>query len=485
MVRELKESEIISTSNFGGFCPIWTQIDDKVYIADTMEEMFSFIPEEKRILDANALISLLATNAIYGDRTILQGVYRMPWHSSLKANGELIRNPPIQHGNVKKTIDEASNTFVQLLTEELTESIGDKKKIYLLLTGGYDSRIVAGVLKNMQKNSNFEVVAVTWGMENSRDVNYSKRISQWLNWEWIHIDYTSELLRENFEKSVTWGGGEVSGWHLHAMDWFNNVEPTSLVIAASFGDSIGRAEFGAKHLSSISEQRILNSFHLFQPSLYRELVSTVVEDRSLAWASEENSTPWVRLELDKQENYMRRMLCHNMDIINQYTQLHQAFTSDKLISFIWSMDLASRNDEMYKHVLKKLDHRLYDLAWARTGVSFDGIEDNEKHLSKDYHQIFKWTQYDLRSLMEEHIFSGELEKLNIFDTKSIRRLWSKVISDQQMSTKELENVFLLATIAKACSHFKIKSPYTSASPLKNKVARLLNKLDSLKYRVKK
>jgi len=486
MLRELKRNETITTDNFGGFCPIWTKQEGKVFVADTMEEMFNFIPVDKRILDVSALISLLGTSAINGDRTIMKGVSRMPWHSVLNHNGEVTRNPSIPHGREKLSQEKIADTFIQLLKEELKEKIGEKQKLYLLLTGGYDSRIVAGILKEMQKAQSFEVVAVTWGMENSRDVDYARRISEWLEWEWIHVDYNIELLKDNFEKSVIWGGGEVSGWHLHAMDWFKRLENDCLVVAASFGDSIGRCEFGAKHLSSIRDLRILNSFHLFQASIYRDLVPNVYKDRSLAWSSEADKNSWVRLELDKQENYMRRMLCHNMDIINQYAQVHQAFTSDKLISFIWSLDLSVRNDDMYKNVLKKLDQRLYSLAWARTGVAFDGKEDSQKHLTKDYHQIFKWTQYDLRELMEENIFSGVLQKLNIFDDKSINSLWDKVKGNQQMSTKELENIFLLATISKTIEHYNISSPFEkeNKTTIQNGVSNFLNKLDSIIYKLK-
>src|SRR5690606_37656538 len=91
--------------------------------------------------------------------------------------------------------------FHDLLLSELRKYIGTKKSIGILLSGGMDSRILAGLLQEIRQesgsNTNFDVVALTWGLPSSRDVVYAAKIAKGYNWEWKHFEVGVEQMEEN------------------------------------------------------------------------------------------------------------------------------------------------------------------------------------------------------------------------------------------------------------------------------------------------
>ncbi|OGI08691.1 MAG: hypothetical protein A2Y40_05300 [Candidatus Margulisbacteria bacterium GWF2_35_9] len=422
MLRKLEKNETINTSMFGGFSPFWSWIGEQVYIADTAEEIIQVVPKDKRILNTSSFFELMQFNYILGDSTLFQGVYRMPWHAELSHKG-VIKKPPIPHGNKLVSPKDSARQLQLLLEEELKQVVTGSETVYLLLTGGLDSRVIAGVLKKIEPKLTCKIKCATWGQDNSRDVVYAKRIANGYNWEFVHIPYTAELLWENIERGAIWGASEVAGIHLHGMDWFKNIKKDDLVIAASFGDSIGRAEFSSVHLSQVKLDKITNKHRLIHPSLVDDLIGQASKDRSRAWEGEVSTHSWVKCELDQQENYMRRMLCHIMNYIRQFGKLHQAFTSDKVVEYMWSITPECRNDDVYFEILKNLDQRLYSLPWARNGIAPDGTKETDESLKKNYHDWEKWMRTDLKEKLEPLYFSKELDELNLFNPIAKKHLW--------------------------------------------------------------
>jgi len=452
MLQTIDGSASIETRNFGGFCPYWAIIDGRVVVADTAEEIFSAVPAEGRRIDPVAFFELLEFNYILGNRTLLQGVSRMPWRATLRGDGTVERRPPIEHGVRSVSVREAAEKLHGLLAEELCSTVQQAKRIFLLLTGGLDSRIVAGVLKQIEPGLTAEIKCATWGMPDSRDVAYARRIADWYNWEFVYIPYDSELVWSNIHHSAVWGGAEVAGVHLHGMDWFRNARPGDLVIAASFGDSIGRAEYSSYHLLACLLPPIKNSTRLMHPSLVPFMLAAAEKDRATAWEHEKAPDAWILAEHHMQENYMRRMICHAMDYIRQFCSLHQAFTSDRVVSYMWSLSPEIRTDQIYFELLQQLDRRLYCLPWARMGIAPDGTLEKDTFLKKDYHECSTWLRHNLCDRLHALFFSPGLRELNIFYPNGLKRLWKEFLLSGGGS---FENVVKLCSLELTRRHFKI------------------------------
>jgi asparagine synthase (glutamine-hydrolysing) len=458
MLRTLGPNEQIDTAVFGGFCPYWTNLDGRVLIADTAEEMIGALPVARRIIDPVAVAGLLLFNYMPGTRTLVQGIQRMPWRATLYGDGRLERHPPIPHASNPTDPQQAARRLRELLTEELYSVARKHQRVYLLQTGGLDSRITAGVMKTLEPQLNTEIICVTWGQPNSRDVHYARRIAEWYDWEFCHIPYDIELTWQNILRGATWGGAEVIGIHLHGMPWFADKRPDDLVIASSFGDSVGRAEFSSVHVTNLKLRRLVNERHLMHPSIIHTLLPQLSRDRATAWAGAEHEPDWARYELDMQENYMRRMIAHAMDYIRQYCTLHQAFTSEPVVRYMWSLNPAQRTDDIYFQLLADLDQRLYSLPWARTAVAPDGTVEPDKSLRKNYHEWDVWLRNDLRPRLRPLVFSPGLRDLRLFLTPAIYVAWRKFLHDPEgyLRHRMRETIVKLASIELSRRHFDLQ-----------------------------
>ncbi|GAJ09541.1 unnamed protein product, partial [marine sediment metagenome] len=226
------------------------------------------------------------------------------WRATLYGDGTIKRHPPIPHGNLQMDPGAAARKLRKTLGKELYDAAQDRDRVILLLTGGLDSRVVAGVLKKLESQLKAQIVCATWGQANCRDVAYAQRIASWYDWEFIQVPYDSELLWANIKRGAVWGGSEVAGLHLHAQDWFRNAQPHDLVIAASWGDSVGRAEFSSRHVSILRPALVQNREGLMHPALAGLCLAQAKRDRATAWEGAEDAPRWVWYELDMQENYM-------------------------------------------------------------------------------------------------------------------------------------------------------------------------------------
>lgn len=436
MLKKLDNNEVYSTKTFGCFCPYWTKDDDgNVYISDCFEEISSIISMDRSYIDPVAVISLLQFNYIHGNRTLVKGIYKIPWRATLTHKGEIIRNPAIPHGCVKEKPKDVAFKLKELLLEELKEYTKNYQHVHILLSGGLDSRVTAGILHILQKDRAFKVTAVTWGLEYSRDVEYAKRIAKLYDWELVHIPINPSVLRENIFESCRYCGSEIAGLHLHGMKWFKNLTKKDLVLATSFGDSIGRGEFSGKSLKDVTFAKFQNHWNLVYPDIYKKCLMDLDNDRKLAFENTTDSEYWALCELDLQENYMRRMIAHAMGYITQWTNLEQVFTSDAIVKYIWSLDPKFRTTEVYKELFKIIDMDLYAIPWARNGISFDGIKEQNKNLTKNFHEYDKWLRSDLHSLLNELINNGELNTLNIFDMDMLHLLWSNWTHEGQIDSQ--------------------------------------------------
>ena len=206
----------------------------------------------------------------------------MPWHSRLNADGMLERLPGIQHSAREEPHERSAKTFRKFLEEELHDVALGRDRLLLMLTGGLDSRVVAGVLRHIEPELKAQIVCVTWGFPESRDVVYARRIAGLYDWEFVHVPYDSSVLWANIQRAAIWGGSEVTGVNLHGEDWFQNAGKSDLAIASSFGDSVGRAEFSYHNLLSLRLAPLINTAHLLRPTLAGNWLREAEEWKGLA-----------------------------------------------------------------------------------------------------------------------------------------------------------------------------------------------------------
>jgi hypothetical protein len=455
MIKILQKGDSLETPILGGFCPYWTVLDGSIILADTAEEIINFLPPQKRAVDPVSILEFLRFNYMLGNRTLVQGVQRMPLRATLNADGTLIRRPPIPHGNLQLESGPAAIKLHRLLSDELTAAIRNRKRIFMLLSGGLDSRVIAGVLKEIEPKTQVKITCVTWGHPESRDVNYAQRIAGWYGWDFVNVPIDAGLTWKNIERGAIWGGSEATGIHLHGMDWFTNANRDDLVISGSFGDGIGRGEFSSTHLTHLKFKSIINTWDLVYPWIANKAINIAERDRCLAWEGAESESEYAHLELDMEENFARRMMAHVMNYIRQYCDLYQPYANAELVTFMWSLAPGHRTDDIYFNPLKNLDPRLYSLPWARTGIAPDGNIEPNTNLTKHFHKYFEWLRKDLYQNLESIIFDRSLNGLELFNSVTIKKMWDAWVRSPDFDREMGENLVKICSIELSHRHFNL------------------------------
>ena len=381
---------------------------------------------EKPVLDPVALFSFLNKNYILNDRTTVQGLSKAPWMARPDGAGDWEYADVPDHGNRVETVAQAAGRMKNILANEVRLYSKGCKKIGILLSGGMDSRILAGVLYEYQQSLNPvpEIVCYSWGKSDSRDVVYAEKIANAFSWDFCHIALTSDILYQNIFAAGK-HGAEYSPLHLHGMLAVRDRTDCDVILAASYGDSMGRAEFSGIHLNNLKPilKTNLNRFEFFNPDLNSQYERKLIEDAYIYKSRIERATEYQYAEIERYIHYMRRQLSSAMCIINEKVQLHQVFTSPEMYKFIWGLDVSMRTDLIYESVLKSLPNVLMGIPWARTGRLYEDDNKSGKPLdrySKENNDYGKWLRDDLGAEVNKMILESGILESHFFNKRSIK-----------------------------------------------------------------
>jgi hypothetical protein len=385
-------------------------------------------------LDLSAIHSYLSFGFVSGNRTLLQNIKKQPWLSKISDDNLPVLESIPNHNFYTGTSDLLADKLFYLLVDEARNATKSFGSIYVLLTGGLDSRIVAGVLKFLYDNGELKSkpIAVTWGMEDSRDVVYAQNIARYLNFEWQHVPMTAEVVLDNIQAAAKELGLIHSPEMLHNMLFFKNLPKDSLVLAGSFGDSIGRAEFGGLHLLQLKSQRPNDNFSLLKNNVAAYATQGVQEDIQELKDRAPDSLGYMQNEHFMQGYRMRNGLCHALSIVNGNAKIYQMFTEPEVYKFIWSIHPSRRDDDIYAELLEKYFPILARMPWARTNKALNGKTLGAiKDLRPNYHEYTRWSKNELRQDLEKLIDLDWFQSVGIFNINNIESLRQTVRKSEE------------------------------------------------------
>ena len=410
---------------------------------------FSEVLDDPRLskeVDPVALCEFPSHYTFFGNRTILRQVRR----TDLYSDGRLdLLDAPVEapaHGHCKMGAEKAAESFVELLLDETRLRARNCRHLGLLLSGGMDSRIVAAALAELQRCGwEFAVTCFTWGQVGTRDVVYAERIAKHYRWGFEHFEIDSDTLWENVHETAK-SGCFYSAMHLHAMPTVAKRAlelGVELMLAGSYGDSIGRAEYSGSHVSSLApiKNRMRNWYGLFEKALFEDCKTQTLAEIDRCHRLYGNESNLAVIELDYQLHYMRNMLGSAMGVIDEHVPLAQAFTSRAIVEFMWSLAPESRADEVYLFVLRQLDPGLLKIPWARTGKPFLQADAEADVLKRGFHEYAKWTRDKMGDLANS-IFSGPIERSGAFNMKAVNSIFRAFQKYQFVKSGRLPEIVL-------------------------------------------
>ncbi|MGA8262211.1 MAG: asparagine synthase-related protein [Arenicellales bacterium] len=423
------------------------------------------------LIDGAALVEIINRGYCLGTRTLVQGLQRQPAFSRLRDDGRAWEPGTLPgHGAERASPRDVARGLFDRLCAELRQACEGRKKIGLLLSGGMDSRVVACVLGSLLERGeiNAGLVALTWGVNDSRDVVYAKRISEQYGWDYRHFDLAPDNLAENITLTAQYGC-EVSPLHLHAMPKVAEQSDLDLVVAASLGDSMGRAEFSGLHVTRLKpmSRHLYNRFKILKDDEFRRSVPQAYVDAGLYRDMFPRSLPWQAREIDHQLHYVQRMLVPCFEIINERVQVHQAFTSPAVHRYMWSFDLVIRNDVIYRELLEENAPELLTIPWARTGKPYLEADGGEDGYARDHNRYGLWMRRELREQVKERVLSKEIERLSTFNMKALRMLLRYSEHGDGAKATQLQEILIwIAALSECVALYGIQgAPGRGGNPL--------------------
>lgn len=438
-----------SGKHLGGIYPFYEEAGDVNCIQPVISE---FLSKSDRAFswDTTSLIDLFSFRHLIGDKTLIKGISRIPWRAEVNRRTDEFRRLQVsKHGNLIQSPKEIAENLVNLLSAELLHFIGDSQSIGILLSGGMDSRIVAAVLKHLINKGyikNSSIYALTWGDKDSRDVVYAKNIAKLYNWSWSNFTVGAEQLYNNIYEAAKYGG-EYSAFHLHALPQIRDSVKLDCIIAGSYGDSIGRAEYSGRHVTQLIpfERYSNNRYRLILDDVFnsskRECLEYVRNYRFLYIDEDDN----YRDEIDYQCHYMRRMLNSCMEIVSHEMPIFQSFTSPEVFEYMWSLAPECRNDLVYKYMLEILDRELLTIPWARTGKLYmDSTGPLKDSFRKSHHRYSDYFQRELQNDIRTILLNGSYLHRAGINLETVKLYLDYVSKGAAKVTFDLQERLLLA-----------------------------------------
>jgi asparagine synthase (glutamine-hydrolysing) len=237
-------------------------------------------------------------------------------------------------------------------------------------------------------------------------------------------------------------GAEVSPLHLHALPEVAKIKGIDAVIAGSYGDSVGRAEFSGRRLTALRSilPKTFDQFGILRDAIRRDALTALRKDTSDSPHLNGNLDTLRQREIEQELHYMRRMLQSSMLVIAQEIPLYQIFTSPKVFGLMWNLDPAMRNNSWYKYLLSGLPGNLLNIPWSRTGKRYGKTSGPSDKYSKEHHSYGIWLRRDLREQIENRVNSNRIRELAIFNNHGLDnalRVWRKATTKTTNSLDEL------------------------------------------------
>lgn len=147
------------------------------------------------------------------------------------------------------------------------------RQIVIPLSGGYDSRLIATLLKRRGYEN---ILTFTYGVLGNKESAYSKKVADALGLKWHFVEYNNELWREAWQTEERWQYQKwASGWSsiAHVQDWLavkilkqnTIIDNDSIFVPGHSGDFVA-----GSHIPDVAfQEKTLNLMDSCQATLSR------------------------------------------------------------------------------------------------------------------------------------------------------------------------------------------------------------------------
>lgn len=136
---------------------------------------------------------------------VITGRYYRFWHKE---------PTEYQESQLREKLEQVTLNAMRRLVEQAAG-----RQIVIPLSGGYDSRLIASMLKKLNYGN---VVCFTYGVPGNREAEYSKKVALALGFKWLFVEYSSDMWREVWRSPKADEYRKIAANHTslpHVQDW--------------------------------------------------------------------------------------------------------------------------------------------------------------------------------------------------------------------------------------------------------------------------
>jgi len=316
-----EQSLSIISDPIGLFSIFYGYQGKKVFISNSALAVAKLIHSKPDVL---RLEHFLRMGRLDAANTLWIDVRRLLAARILKFSGEQVEEieywSPSYNAQISQLpLNDALNKASNMLGQNFSRLLTREGKIWADLTGGFDSRITTTILSKM----GIPFITYCLGPENYPDVQFSKQISNAMNWEYRHIYFSNQWEPEYyhwFDTAIGRGDGHIAALRLAITLRCHQERCTeSRVNVTGVGGENWRGYYWLLEKgkigmsSSIDYERLID--HLFQPALpsnilrsaqYKEVAQELqmfTRDLFSKYENLPNTTKLDRLEIYRDANH--------------------------------------------------------------------------------------------------------------------------------------------------------------------------------------
>lgn len=227
---------------------LYMQIDNEWIIADQANTILEISANIS--FNENAVITYIALGYLHGDSTLIKDCHMVSAGTYVKLTSSSTRfeyHKHIYEKTQSEDVDILLNNAEKNLEDAIRRmiiSIGNRP-IWIPLSGGYDSRLLACVLKKLEVSN---VNCFTYGIPSSYEVKISKQVAETLGFPWHFIEYNDKNISQipNETDYFLWAMNLNSTAHyqdfvaIRELKKKNIIQENAVIVPGHSGEILGR-----------------------------------------------------------------------------------------------------------------------------------------------------------------------------------------------------------------------------------------------------
>jgi len=338
------------------------------------DDPYSF---EKKLSDLDIIKEFQSTGYTLGNKTLFKGILQTESAQVISLSSTKVDTSHHFNYPVNTLTNNSNDAFAETLKDILIRIFQDllnftgQKTLVVPLSGGYDSRLIAALLKYHDYK---EVVCYTYGVKGNKEAIISEKVAKKLGYKWFFIDYqnletSGYTTTETFREYVKFSGRANTFPYLQ--DYFslkyirdNNMVPEdSIFLPGHSGDTIAGSHLKNRFSKNSSQRKVYSEILHDYWSLSNVKPSKPSLDKLKSQIARGNGLPhsvfedWVI-----RERHVKSVI-NSASVFDYFGYSYIMPLWDmSLVSFFRSLPLKHKNyKSLYDHVIKTSFFEAFDL----------------------------------------------------------------------------------------------------------------------------